>query len=136
NHMSSSDLTLPSHGVTNGFWLFTTTIVFGFAAATALMRFTFAGESWRPAEIVVAVPSGFGVVLLASLSLTKTIALLFPAAAAAASAMSPAARVYASRMLAGPHGARTAATAGLPPAAAAAGVETQLVASFTVSEMG
>src|SRR5204862_7812736 len=113
-----------------------TTFVFGFAAATALIRLTFAGESCRTAEIVVAVPSGFGAVPIASLSLTNTSALLLPTAAAAASAMSPAARVYASRKLAGPHGAGTAATAGLAPAAAAGGVETQFVALSTVIETG
>src|SRR5262249_38796609 len=93
NHIASRDLTLPTQGVTTGFWLLTTTIVFGFAAATAVIRLTFAGESCRTAETVDAVPSGFGALPIASLSLTNTIALLFPAAAAAASAMSPATRV-------------------------------------------
>ena len=65
-------------------------------------------------------------------SLTNTSASFFPAAAAAASEMSPLARVYAKRKLAGTHGAGTAATAGLPPAAAAGGVERQFVALLTV----
>src|SRR5262249_45543748 len=126
--------------VSTGLSLLMTTIVFGFAAETAVIRFTWAADIAFTAEIVCpsyGVPGGeAAAVLTPAPVLTKTIAWLLPTAAAPASAMAPLARVYASLMLAGPHGADTAGTAGLPPAAAAAGVETQLVASFTVIEIG
>ena len=113
--------------------MFITTTVFGLAAATALIRFSLAGDSSVGAEIVVPGSAGFGVLEVAPVpSLTNTSASFLPFAAAAASAMSPLIREYAKRKLAGTHGAGTAATAGFAPAAAAAGVETQLVALLTV----
>ena len=87
-------MTLGSHGTNTGLAVFSTTTVFGLAAATALIRLTLAGESWVGAEIVVPAMSGFGVVEVAPVpSLTNTSARLFPAAAAAASAASPLVRL-------------------------------------------
>src|SRR5690348_3447803 len=115
--MSSTACALPIHDVSTGLSLLMTTIVFGFDAATALIRLTWAADIAFTAEIVCpsyGVPGGEAAVLLTPAPvLTKTSALLLPTAAAAASAMSPSARVYASRMLAGPHAAATAGTAGL-----------------------
>src|SRR6478736_2294800 len=62
NHISSTDLTLSNHGISTGFAVFMTTIVFGFAAATALTSLLDASESCTGAEIVVPGTSGFGVV--------------------------------------------------------------------------
>jgi hypothetical protein len=50
--MSSSDLTLPIQEVSTGLSLLSTTMVFGFAAATALMRLTFAADIAFTAEMV------------------------------------------------------------------------------------
>src|SRR5580765_5792557 len=98
------------------------------------MRLVLAGESCVGAEIVVPGRSGFSVLETAPTpSLTNTIASFFPIAAAAASAMSAFVRENAKRKLAGTHGAATAGTAGVVPALAAGGVDTQLVALFTVS---
>jgi len=69
-----------------------TTTVFGLAAATALMRLVLAADSEIGAEMVPG-PYGLGMVEVAPVpSLTKTSASFLPAAAAAASAMSPFAR--------------------------------------------
>ena len=82
------------------------------------------------------VPGGETALLLVPLPvLTKTIAFVLPGGRAAASAMSPAARVTASRKLAGPHGAGTACTPGFVPAFAAGGVETHWFV-LTVNETG
>src|ERR1051325_10959505 len=92
--MSRTAFALPIHGaMSTGLSLLMTTIVFGFAAATALIRFTFAADICSTAEIVwpsYGVPAGDGADEFVPLPvLTKTSALLLPAAAAAASAMSP-----------------------------------------------
>src|ERR1051326_8621870 len=105
--MSSTALALPIQGaVSTGLSLLITTIVFGLAAATALIRFTFAADIAVTAEIVwpsYGVPAGEAAVLLVPLPVfTKTSALLLPAAAAAASAMSPFTRENAKRKHAGP----------------------------------
>ena len=52
NHMSSTAFALPIHEVSTGLSLLITTIVFGFAAATALIRSTFAADIAVTAEIV------------------------------------------------------------------------------------
>src|SRR6185437_640420 len=90
NHISSTDFTFgPIHDVSTGLAVFSTTIVFGFAAATALIRSMLACDSALTQEIVGGLPLGFGQLDEAPTpSLTNTIALLLPAAAAAASAMS------------------------------------------------
>jgi hypothetical protein len=73
-----------------GFAVSSTTTVFGFAAATALIRFVLAADSCVGAEMVVPGIAGFGVVEVAPTpSFTNTIASFLPTAAAAASAMSP-----------------------------------------------
>ena len=114
--------------------MLSTTTVFGFAAATALIRFVLAVDSWVGADIVVPGSAGLGVLDVAPTpSLTNTRASFLPTAAAAASVMSPFALEYAKRKLADVHGAGTAATAGFVPAAAAGGVETQFAALSTVS---
>src|SRR3954468_17267116 len=113
NHISSTLLTFGNHGISTGFPVSMTTIVFGLAAETALIRFVLAADSCVGPEIVVPAMSGFGVADVAPTpSLTNTIAAFLPAAAVAASSMSPCARVSAKRKLAGTQAAGTGATAG------------------------
>jgi hypothetical protein len=118
-----------------------------------LIRLTLCVESCRTAEIDVAVPSGLGVVPIASVSFTNTIGGLRagrgrplelhvrPPGSLAGRRRGRVRDVaggarYARRKLAGPHGAITAGTVGLAPDDAAAGVETQFVALSTVIEIG
>src|ERR1700722_14184405 len=70
NHISRTDLTLPSHGISTGFVVFKTTTLFGFAAATASTSWVLAAVSDSGAEIVVGVePYGLGIVVEAPKSL-------------------------------------------------------------------
>src|SRR5579871_952261 len=93
NHISSTDLTLPTQGIRTGLVVLSTTTVLGLAAATAWTSWVLAEVSDSGAEIVAGVdPYGLGIVVDAPLSLRNTIASALPRAAAAASAMSPFAR--------------------------------------------
>ena len=51
-YISSTDFTLPSHGIRIGLVVLSTTTVFGFAAATASTSWVLAGVSDSGAEIV------------------------------------------------------------------------------------
>ena len=55
NHISRTDLTLPSQGISTGLVVLSTTTVFGFAAATASTSAVLAGVSDSGAEIVAGV---------------------------------------------------------------------------------
>ncbi len=59
NHISRTDLTLLIQGIRTGFVVLSTTTVFGFAAATALMRLVLALESDAGAEIQGGLPPGW-----------------------------------------------------------------------------
>src|ERR1035437_6943115 len=90
NHISRTDRTLPTHGISTGLAVLSTTTVFGFAAATASTSWVLAAVSDAGAEIVAGEdPYGLGMVVMAPLSLRNTTASFLPCAAAAASAMSP-----------------------------------------------
>src|SRR5215475_9234093 len=82
NHISRTDFTLPIHGISTGLVVFSTTTVFGFAAATASTSCVLAAVSDAGAEIVAGVePYGFGMVVEAPKSFRNTTARLFPLAA-------------------------------------------------------
>src|SRR5215469_4806892 len=93
NHISRTDFTLPSHGISTGLVVLRTTTVFGLAAATASTSWVLAADSDSGAEMVAGeLPYGLGMVVLAPKSFRNTTASDLPFAAAAASAMSPVAR--------------------------------------------
>src|SRR3954471_18992705 len=60
NHISSTLLTFGNHGISTGLPVSMTTIVFGFAAETALIRFVLAADSCVGADSVVLPDGSFG----------------------------------------------------------------------------
>src|SRR3954454_21435153 len=86
NHISRIDLTASRHGSRTGLVVLSTTTVFGLAAATLSIRLVLAALSDSGAEMLAGpLAYGFAVVLVALLSLRKTIAIRLPRAAVAAS---------------------------------------------------